>query len=259
MSKTELVTSAREMGVCIERMIQEAEEFICIVSPYLKMDGNIRRLLEDKSSLTDVRIHLIYREGELTKQTREWFDSVPGINTYFLEDLHAKCYLNEKEALVTSMNLYDHSMANNVEMGVLVTKGGFWGGDPRDETLYQGILNHAIWIKDKGQDRSVSAAAKSTAQISRPSSIGKEGARTTRALGAVPTKGCCIRCGVSINIDPVRPFCKDHWRYWIRHNNVDRELQFCHICTNDFPTTRRKPACKDCWKKYKDILEFPAA
>ncbi len=34
------------------------------------------------------------------------------------QNLHAKCYLNEKAAIITSMNLYDFSQVNNNEMGV---------------------------------------------------------------------------------------------------------------------------------------------
>ena len=44
------------------------------------------------------------------------------VRTSFRENLHAKCYLNENEALVTSMNLYEFSQQNNDEMGILVSK-----------------------------------------------------------------------------------------------------------------------------------------
>ncbi len=39
-----------------------------------------------------------------------------------MQDLHAKCYLNENEALLTSMNLYEFSQSNNDEMGLIVSK-----------------------------------------------------------------------------------------------------------------------------------------
>ena len=50
--------------------------------------------------------------------------------------LHAKCYLNEKEAIVTSMNLYSYSQDNNDEMGIYVTK-------KEDPELYEEISNEA--------------------------------------------------------------------------------------------------------------------
>lgn len=45
-----------------------------------------------------------------------------GIRTSLCNSLHAKCYLNENEAIVTSMNLYSFSQQNNDEMGIHVTK-----------------------------------------------------------------------------------------------------------------------------------------
>ena len=40
----------------------------------------------------------------------------------FCENLHAKCYLNETAAIITSMNLYEFSQVNNNEMGILVDR-----------------------------------------------------------------------------------------------------------------------------------------
>lgn len=45
-----------------------------------------------------------------------------------------KCYMNEDEAIVTSMNLYSFSQQNNDEMGIYVKKKD-------DPELYNDILN----------------------------------------------------------------------------------------------------------------------
>ncbi len=42
------------------------------------------------------------------------------IRTSFCKNLHAKCYLNENECIITSLNLYEFSQVNNNEMGVLI-------------------------------------------------------------------------------------------------------------------------------------------
>ena len=52
----------------------------------------------------------------------DWLRSLQFIRTSFLENLHAKCYLSEKEAILTSMNLYEYSQVNNEEMGIHITK-----------------------------------------------------------------------------------------------------------------------------------------
>jgi phosphatidylserine/phosphatidylglycerophosphate/cardiolipin synthase-like enzyme len=67
---------------------------------------------------------------------RERIDSLTTQETGFVTNLHAKCYLNETTAIVTSMNLYEFSQQNNDEMGILVT----WDADRQ---LYQDIYAEA--------------------------------------------------------------------------------------------------------------------
>ena len=63
----------------------------------------------------------------------DWLESQEFIRTSFCEHLHAKCYMNEKAALLTSMNLYEFSQRNNEEMGILVAAEG------PDSELYERI------------------------------------------------------------------------------------------------------------------------
>ncbi|MDX2413563.1 MAG: hypothetical protein QNK33_00095 [Bacteroidales bacterium] len=49
----------------------------------------------------------------------------------FHEDLHAKCYVNDNSMIITSLNLYEFSMANNKEMGIFLVKD-----DPNDREVF---------------------------------------------------------------------------------------------------------------------------
>ena len=50
-------------------------------------------------------------------------DSKTGLCPFkFLQNLHAKCYLNESECIISSLNLYEFSQVNNNEMGISVRK-----------------------------------------------------------------------------------------------------------------------------------------
>ena len=42
------------------------------------------------------------------------------IQIFDVPTLHAKCYINEHEAILTSLNLYEFSRQNNEEMGIYV-------------------------------------------------------------------------------------------------------------------------------------------
>ena len=68
----------------------------------------------------DVRI--VYGKSELAPQEINWLRSLAFVRTSFCQQLHAKCYVNERAAIITSMNLYDFSQVNNNEMGIYVDR-----------------------------------------------------------------------------------------------------------------------------------------
>ena len=105
----------------LEEIIKNARERLMIISPFLRVNDRIKELLEDKDRLKiDVRV--IYGKNELQPTENNWLESMTSIRTSFCKNLHAKCYLNEDEALITSMNLYEFSQVNNNEMGIRVVR-----------------------------------------------------------------------------------------------------------------------------------------
>ncbi|MFN3731388.1 phospholipase D family protein [Comamonas testosteroni] len=105
----------------LEELIKGAKERLVLISPFLKLNDRIKELLEDKNRLKiDVRI--VYGKSELQPQEIEWLKAQSYIRTSFCKNLHAKCYLNEESAIVTSLNLYEFSQINNNEMGILIRR-----------------------------------------------------------------------------------------------------------------------------------------
>ena len=90
----------------LDKIIEEVERELVLISPYIKADNETKNLFKDKTCATT--IHVIYGKKELRPAEKSFLDSL-GIATPFLENLHAKCYLNENEALLTSMNFYQFS------------------------------------------------------------------------------------------------------------------------------------------------------
>ncbi len=105
----------------LEELIKTAKERLILISPYLQFSDRIKELLEDKDRLKiDVRI--VYGKTELKPAEINWLKELSYIRTSFCKNLHAKCYLNEEVAIITSLNLYEFSQVNNNEMGVLIDK-----------------------------------------------------------------------------------------------------------------------------------------
>ena len=93
---------------------------------------------------------MIYgKVADLNPTDSKWLEKMDDIKLLFHQDLHAKCYINEKEAIVTSMNLFMFSQQNNVEMGIHVSKED-------DFELYKQILTETDKIKRGSEHRTIS-------------------------------------------------------------------------------------------------------
>lgn len=117
----------------LEELIKTTKDRLILISPYLQFHKRVKDHLENLNiQKRDIRI--IYRENKLQVEESNWLESQIGIRTSLCNSLHAKCYLNENEAIVTSMNLYSFSQQNNDEMGIHVTK-------ENDADLYKDIYD----------------------------------------------------------------------------------------------------------------------
>lgn len=225
----EFLTTAG-VSQALEEIVKSAEDRLVLISPYLDFNKHIKELIEDKNRLKiDVRI--IYGKRELYPEVKAWLASMDFVRTSFYEDLHAKCYLNENKALLTSMNLYEFSQVNNYEMGILVSKGN-------DRDLY-----NAIFEESK--------------QIVRVSKENKENPVTTTS-GSVaqgPKEGFCIRCRAVVPTRPSRPYCNPCYARWARYNRDEYKEKHCHACGTKHQTSRRRPLCRDCFKKYPEFFK----
>jgi phosphatidylserine/phosphatidylglycerophosphate/cardiolipin synthase-like enzyme len=128
----------------LQQLINKANERLILISPYLKINEKIKQSLEDKNRMK-IDIRVIYGKNELQPEENNWLKSMTSIRASFCKDLHSKCYLNENEAIITSMNLYEFSQVNNNEMGIYVVK-------ETDPTLYNEIyeeVKRLIRISDE--------------------------------------------------------------------------------------------------------------
>ena len=266
MSKIEVITSVAEMRVQIQRIIKEANECLYIISPYIKFDNEMKILLKSMGDSDGVNIRFVYRKNQEKKNLAEIkasLDEMPHIPKCLVKDLHAKCYLNEKMALVTSLNLYDYSMKDNVEMGIFVDADkGFLGlaGNVVAENLYKNIRVKAEGIIKLSEPADSPAASEVAVQGRKMPSKKRVASKGTPRVSAVPAKGRCIRCGVEIVANPDRPFCAKDFRIWNRYKYEDYEENHCHLCGGkDWETTRANPVCLSCYQQHKKYVDAALA
>lgn len=177
----------------LQQLINQAQDTLILISPYLKVNERLRQSLDDKDRMK-IDIRVVYGKNELQPDQINWLKSLKFVRTSFCENLHAKCYLNESEAIITSMNLYEYSQVNNQEMGVYVTATS-------DPQLYDEIYNEArrlIRISDE--------IRLSVEKVVEPE------VKLTTKLVAENEKGFCIRCKKEIMLNSLAPYCVDCYK-----------------------------------------------
>ncbi len=133
----------------LKKLINNANEKLHLISPYLQLNNQLKLSLEDRHKFS-IDIVIIYgKVTDLNPDDSTWLQSMPGIKLFFHKDLHAKCYFNEKEAIITSMNLYMFSQQNNVEMGIYISK-------ENDEELYKQVAAEVDRIRRGSEHRTIS-------------------------------------------------------------------------------------------------------
>jgi phosphatidylserine/phosphatidylglycerophosphate/cardiolipin synthase-like enzyme len=119
----------------LEELIKKTAERLIIICPFLQFNDRIKEHLADINRMK-IDVRLVYGKSELAPQEINWLRSLEFVRTSFCQNLHAKCYLNEQEAIITSMNLYHFSQINNNEMGVYINR-------EEDATLYKDTYDEA--------------------------------------------------------------------------------------------------------------------
>ena len=272
----------------LEAIIKQAKKRLILISPYLQINPRIRNLIEEKDreiqtkvesrlsraisafrqkdSTKKMKIQIVYRKDEVKAAESGWLQALQSIETIALENLHAKCYLNEDHALVTSMNLLQSSQVHNYEMGVLVSRGAWGDGDGE---LYNKVVKHAEELIQYGEEVKLTAepaisstkspvSTKSVAVASpSPKRSSRRRSKTATPTLERPSTGYCIRCGGPMpKAIESKPFCAKDWRSWNRFKNDDYQEKFCHFCGQASETSKAKPLCLACFRKYKPILEL---
>ncbi len=133
----------------LEKLIRSSKKYLLLVSPYIDLDDRIRAALKEKIEDPHFKLEVLYGKNRaypyksVKKDSFEFLMQFPNIEIKHEEILHAKFYQNESHFIMTSMNLYDYSLANNFEVGVIAkyASTGFVGkiSDKTDAFVNDGV------------------------------------------------------------------------------------------------------------------------
>lgn len=222
--------TTKGIAASIEKVFRTADDFIVIVSPYVKVDKTyIDRLHEADNN--GVSIYLIFGKEKLNELEKGKFQDFQNLNIYYLENLHAKCYMNESTIIITSMNLYGYSEENNREFGIEINQD-----DNYD--LFEDILKEIRSIKSAAEDYNII----------------NNGFQRNNTRNSRHNNGYCIRYGKRIVFDMTQPLCDDCYQVWVSFGNLEYTENYCHKCGREIDKDDSHkidfahPLCFDCWK-----------
>lgn len=228
----------------LKKLINNSNEKLYLISPYLQLNNQLKLSLQDRHKFS-IDIIIIYgKVSDINPDDSEWLKSLPDIKLWFHKDLHAKCFINEKEAIVTSMNLYMYSQQNNVEMGIYVSK-------EKDELLYRQISEEVDRIKRGSEHRTITIQKVEEAKVLPNKSVDKIGSTKLKT-------GYCIRTGVEIPFNVLKPLSYEAFKSWSKYSDSDYSERFCHFSgePSNGETSVSKPILKKNWKKAKEVFSI---
>ncbi len=232
----------------IEDLIKTADQTLILISPYLKLSKDFKELLTYRNSKDKITT-VIFGKQELNPDEMKFLQELRFVSLWYNENLHAKCYLNDQRMIITSLNLYEFSMANNKEMGVMIDIN-----EPTDVDLFNDALTEVEFIKATSKRWDFGAS-----KVQQPLPTSKNAEKSISAQPFVskdfkPT-GYCIRTGVKIPFNPERPLSYEAYKSWNQFGDPNYPERFCHFSGEESKgeTCVAKPILYKNWKKAKEV------
>lgn len=272
------VISGTEISGEVLKLIEGAREFLVLVTPYFDPWDRLATEIKRAKSKPGVKVRLLLRGGEDREKQEPKARELAayGVEVAFLKRLHAKVYISDSQAIVTSMNLIKSSALDSWEIALRADS-------VKDATTYRDIALSATNLLQRAHDEEAIAAQphRAAAVASMAAVLGKTtpGTREQTAptrpsttpdrstpaplkpsparapvLAAPPVKskrtakGHCIRCNAEVSLNPDLPYCDSCYKSWVKYQNPDYEEKHCHSCGKAKATTMAKPLCKPCWE-----------
>lgn len=227
-----------DTSASIERVIRNAKQELTLVSAYVYPRVIYLQRLKDAAA-RGVHITLIFGKRRMDEKVMKLFRAIDNLDIHYLHELHAKCFVNEEEAIITSLNLLNGSEEKNREMGVRLERR-------TDRQAYDDCV---------AEVRSILAVADHIHSAPQGPAPTPRRAARKKAQAVLPAQGHCIRCGVARPCNPDAPLCREDFLVWIRHENPRFREKHCHTCGKEHATSMADPLCNACWATYGPAIK----
>jgi phosphatidylserine/phosphatidylglycerophosphate/cardiolipin synthase-like enzyme len=225
----------------IANLIKNSKERLYLITPYLQLNRQIKPSIKDLVyKIPTIHIIVVCRSDKINVEDMGFLQDLKNVQIWALDNLHAKCYINEETAIITSMNLYQYSEGNNYEMGIKIDK-------KTDEPIYKQISEYIDIIMRESKEYEIKKKETETSTVQKSASVKNYPKQTQKSSNQA--SGYCIRCRAEIPLNPNNPLCSKDLESWARYEKRDYPEKYCHICGKESKQSVAKPVCIPCYKK----------
>lgn len=243
-----------ELNSELSKIFKTAENSLILISPYIKLHHRFADILKTRTSDDKLEIIIVFGKNEkditksLTAEDLDFFKQFPNIEIRYEKRLHAKFYANEHSQILTSMNLYDFSQDENIEVGVMTEFSNLNNLITRENNVDQQAWNYFNQVIENSEllfqnlpqyesgllgltkkytgyktalDK-ISEHFSKTVTTSKPSFSAKTVTTTATEFGF------CIRTGEKIPFNPSKPYSDKAYKSWAQYKNPNYKEKYCH-------------------------------
>lgn len=250
-----------ELAAELNRLINDAEDFLTLISPYFKLNTELKTILSRHKANKDFLLIVVYGKNEedkrksLSDEDLAFFKEFQNVEIRYHKRLHAKMYLNEEKCLITSLNLHDYSLKENIEVGILTKTRLMDDLVNLVNTISKNLMQESL--DTKAAEFAEYIVGKSTLEFE------KKVKQKSHFFGLINTNdsaevlldksrtGFCIRTKQVIPRNTKIPLSKEAYRSWEKHANKSFKENYCHYCGKEYATSMAKPICIDCYNSSK--------
>ena len=115
-----------QLIAAVESLIRNSKNELILISPFIDLDKRIEDALYEKIEKPEFKLKVLFGKNErniyksIKKGSIDFLKKFPNVEIRYNERLHAKYFQNDTHFIMTSLNLYDYSLANNIESGFMV-------------------------------------------------------------------------------------------------------------------------------------------
>lgn len=242
----------------IIRIIDSARTKVALVSPYIDRVAHVEQAIA-KAIARDVRVTVFTRMdgtalgGSNSREAIDWYRQNQ-VEVVGVRDLHAKFYINETTAVVTSMNLLRSSWSGSLELGLVVS------GEHHSQLVT--YLNETIWPWADSSNATSTEVRETSARETPPGRRPSPKAQSNKSEGFFETifrevkevlvsgGGFCLRCRAPLtaaDLDSGKVLCPRDYREWAKYKNAEFVEKYCTTCGREAKTSYARPQCRTCY------------